>query len=1456
MRLTRHTNQLYKTLYTLLYIAMFSNLWFSMPAAARDIRLDGTRLSAKDGLSCNTVNDITQDREGFIWLATSNGISRYDGYQFINFTQLRENSRNKNNSSIAQLINDEKNGLIWGYSSNSILCCYDLEEAHFSEYFDDKAPTLLKNRFKSSQGFWLFSAEFGVRYLTYSKGKFHTIDYTVKNGKLAGDRQLQLAEDGKQNIWIASDKGLNMITPDHQSHLKLQRKHIITLTCDNNTIAVLTKDGEAYLYNSQGKLVKKSQLPSMVGFVGKSRASFFWQGEWYIFTQQETFAMNLKTGIFHKPEIQIANAMDKNPLKSYHFLYDKEGNAYLFSKKGKLYKKFHLLDNKTYINGRDKNFAATEDIQGKVYIVSYGNGLFVYDPKDDQLQHFSAFDKEPLIHSDFLLNVFIDRSGCLWLCMGDGVYCCRELRNLNTELVKLEPNDNREWSNYVRHISYIGNNKLAVSTRANKTYIYDTDAQKTSLSLQTYACVYCYSIDPQGKAWIGTKGDGIYIDGIRYSKYEKEHFLPSANFYDVVFDKMGRAWLATWGDGLLLTQQQANAKGNRSIKSFLTENGKEGQIHDLLMDKKQRLWICTNNGIVMVDTHIRNITEKSFVRFSEENGMLPISEVDCGLLAHDSTLWFASTKGVLKCKFDEKSQKLDVQQFDTTNGLTDNNTRSLVEDKYGNIWIGTEEGISLLNAKTNDIRSFQLGRDILSNNFTENCAVQLPDGRIVLGVPNGMFFITPNRNDNIPNPRMKVAITDLTINGISIYDEEHDNLLNKALSYTKEISLASDKNSLCIYFSNFDYPHIKNAMYQYYLEKLDKDWRPATSINHADFSDLNPGHYILHIRTRMGSNQWSEETTLDITIRQPWYNTWIAWTIYLLLIGGAIVIYYRSWRRNFELNQQVEMEKKMSNFRIEFFTHISHEFRTPLAIIQSSIEKIMSSDEASRINKRTLLTLSRGNKRMQRLINQLMEFRKANTGNMKLTLEHGDIVTFVRNIYNDIYTVAKQKDISMSFTPAMGKMQLAFDHQKVEAITYNLLSNAVKYTPDKGSIMVKLCCEEGFVKLTVEDNGPGIKPEREQDLFKPFMHGYVSKGGMGIGLYTAHEMALLHKGSLTYQRSKDLGGSLFTLTLPTDESIYAPTDFAEKSALESSSIEHLELENIVKEMTPQAINNITVMVIEDDPDMMEQIKSELSVYFKVVSFMNGKTGYENIKKVKPALLITDIMLPEMSGYEIVSNLKADPELQNIPVIMLTAFDDVNHMLKAYKNFVDDYMVKPCNFKLLIARALQFVSMEQKSKEQKDKEQKDKELKDEELKDKEQADKKTTTEISDNIQIKPVKEIKKTEPTILMSTLDKKFKDKLEAVVAQHISDNNFNVDRLAELLNLGRTTVYNRTKTIMGVSPNIYIQNERLRIAAKLLLEGEYTVSEISEKVGFSDATYFYKCFKNKYGIAPSKYGK
>ena len=378
------------------------------------------------------------------------------------------------------------------------------------------------------------------------------------------------------------------------------------------------------------------------------------------------------------------------------------------------------------------------------------------------------------------------------------------------------------------------------------------------------------------------------------------------------------------------------------------------------------------------------------------------------------------------------------------------------------------------------------------------------------------------------------------------------------------------------------------------MEGIDKSWRPMTSINHAECSDLNPGSYTLHIRTRIGSNQWSEETLLHITIRQPWYNTVWAWCIYLLIICGAGVLYYRSWRRIFELNQQIAFEKQMSDFRINFFTHISHEFRTPLAIIQSAVEKMMTKGEGY-ASKNNIYTLSRGTKRLQRLINQLMEFRKINTGNMKLNVEKGEIIGFVRSIYNDFYTIAKQKDVSMSFTPWTSRHEMLFDQEKVETIVYNLLSNAVKYTPDKGIISVRLYQENDIIFFSLEDNGPGIRAERESDLFKPFMHGYASKGGMGIGLYTAHQMAEIHKGSLTYQRSRELGGSRFCLALPDDAGKYQPEDIIEKKALDDHSIDKDEIEMIVKEMTPKAINNVTVMVIKDDPDKLKQIKSEQSI---------------------------------------------------------------------------------------------------------------------------------------------------------------------------------------------------------------------------------------------------------------------
>ena len=1414
----------------------------SQQLSAYEINLQSKYYSVKDGLVCNTISDITQDCDGYIWLATTNGFSRFDGYSFVNFTQLAIGDKTESASNISQLLNDKNNRLIWGFTPQQSIYCYDLSKGRFVDYTggNDNSSSFV-SKCLAHDGIWLYSGEFGARHIIYNKGQFSIKDYTAQNGLLAKGGDRKIFEDKKHNIWIASTTGLIRLTPDGKRQDLIKNQHVIVKTLSDQYFAALTEKGDAYLYNLDGKLLKRAHKPSVMPIMGKSRASMFWKGAWYIFSEGDTYAMDLKTGQFFKPDIQIYNAIDKNSLPSYTCFYDKQGNLYFFGANGWM-KKLHLMDDKALIDARDRNFSVAEDSFGRLFIASYGTGLYVYNPKTDELEHFSAHDKKPLIGTDFLLNIYIDRNNCVWLSSGYGLYCLTEIDGIHDEYIRMAENPKNDWANYIRHLNYVGNDKIVVSTKTNDTYLYDTKTQNISFLIHTDATIYAYKKDSKGHTWIGTKGAGFTVDGKKYN--QKEGNSPSDRIYDFAFDRLGRTWIATWENGLLLTQYE-NGKPLK-YKQFLTEDNKESQIHDLLLDNKGRLWASTNNGIVMVDTRKKNISSKDFIHYNSTTTHLPTNQIICGLEDKNGTLWFGTNCGVLKCRPNKDGKTLTFEQFSTAQGLINNTVRSIEEDKFGDIWVTTEEGVSRIDRKSLKMRSLLLGTQLSENAYTENCATRIPDGSIAFGSENGMVLIRPEHVKHKVIPPLKVTITNMTINGLSVYDKELEGVFDKALSYTKHITLPYNKNSLSISFSNFFYPEIGSTMYQYYLEGLDDTWRPMTSINHADFSDLQPGNYTLHLRTLNVNNQWSEETTLDITIRQPWYNTWLAWIIYLIIIGGIAFFMYREWRKNFDLHQQMRVNKQMAEFRIDFFTHISHEFRTPLAIIQSSIEKLIATADGN-ISKRTLLTLNRGSKRMQRLINQLMDFRKVNTGNIKLDVERGDIVSFIRNIYNDIYTVAKQKDISMSFTPSFNKFDLMFDFQKVETITYNLLSNAVKYTPDKGIINVKIFLKGNNLLFTVEDNGPGIKPEREKELFKPFMHGYVSKGGMGIGLYTAHEMAKLHKGSLTYQRSTNLGGSLFTLSLPIDEKIYTDNDLAEKSAVDTSTINHNEIDTIVKEMTPQAINDITVMVIEDDPDMMEQIKSELAVYFNVVGFMNGKTGYENVKKIKPALLISDIMLPEMSGYEIVSNLKSDPETQDIPVIMLTSFDDTNHILKAYKSFVDDYMVKPCNFKLLIARALQFVAADVKLKNKKSQEEKEPIV--EETKDEQTSD-------NGNVKIKPVKEVKTAEPTILMSTLDKKFKDKVESIVAQHIGDNNFNVDRLAELLNLGRTTVYNRTKSILGVSPNMYIQNERLRIAAELLLQGEHTVSEISDKVGFSDATYFYKCFKNKYGVAPSKYGR
>lgn len=1393
---------------------------------AADFLYDSKRISTLNGLTCNTVNDIIQDKDGFIWMGTSNGLCRYDGYSFVNFHKLSSISDKNTDSHVALLFKNDKAGVIWVYTSRHSLSCYDIKKSKFIDY-TGKGDEMREfhNRYQSSNGMWLYDDNFGARYISYVKDRFITKDFCIKNHNFPTNNIHTIREDNLHNTWFFTDNGVIAINKSGEIRSILKGHNIIANKVEKNRIYFMTSDNNVYIYDSNFKQIIHTYLSSAIGHINKVTSSIIWQGRWLIFTDSDTYSMNIENGVFSKPsDIQVIGGRERFPVNGYSFISDDKGYFWILPQKGKA-KKFKLIPDIKYANTRDGMYSVTNDKRGLLYIATYGNGLFIYNPQSGNMSHHTPNEPHPLIYSNFLLCISIDRSGCIWVSNETaGVAKISIVGSATANYIYPEYTHQNDWANYVRHIYKKSESEIIVSTKENKLYKYNPLNGDIKYIKDVESCIYTYFIDRAGHTWMGTRGGGLYIDGKKYSKKDSVYHIPVNDFYDISEDRYGRIWLATWDGGLLMTKYE---KGKPlTFKQYLNRSFNEGRIRDIEINRMGDMWLATNNGLYYVNTNARNISDKSFICYNTNNGVLSNNEIICLEYTKSGHLWIGALgSGALDCTFSRNHKHIKYTATTTLQGLVNNNVNSLIEDNNGDIWAGTEEGISRINTKNHNIKTYQFSNSLQGNVITEDCTLKLKDGRMLFGSYYGLAIITPEKELlRYSRQKYNVHITDLKINGESIYNElnsKNEDLID-ALNSNKQINLKHNENSITINFSNFNYKEIKTSLYQYYLEGLNNKWQKATSVNYINYNNLDPGYYKFHIRTMNDNNQWSDETTIGIKIMQPWYGTWLAWIIYIIIIGYTIYYIYVNGREKIRMHQKMQIDNQLTEFRLNFFTHITHEFRTPLAIIQGAVDKLNHPDGHTS-TRYALQTANRGTKRLLRLVNQLMEFRKVSTDNFKINIERADIISFIKDISQDFWPLSKQKDITLIFTPFAKEYQMLFDKHIIETIVYNLLSNAIKYTQSKGTVQLRVSkdAKSGNIIITCEDNGPGIKDYQLDKLFKPFMHGYVSQGGMGIGLYNAYNMAIAHKGLLTYKKVSPDRGSVFTFTFPDDENIYNPEDYNIEQSPENQYEEENNAEEIIHEMLPAAINDCNIAIIEDDPDMMEQIKTELSVYFKVSGYMNGQDGYEKVIQDKPALIICDVMLPDMDGYSICHKIKGNEETSNIPIIMLTALDDEDHQIKGYKAGADDYMVKPCNFKILIARSIQLIEWSRKNKD--------------------------------------TKEVRQDEPvqqSILTNQSDKVFNDKVKNLISEHISDPNFTIDQLASMLYMGRTKFYGKMKAITGMSPNKYLSNERMRIAAELLIEGEYTVSEISYKVGIQDASYFNKCFKAKYGIVPSKYGK
>lgn len=1428
---------------------------FSPSIKAEELSFVAHKFTVADGLPSNNIRELVQDGDGYIWLGTTGGLCRFDGYQFVTFNTFNNPSEGNNTLHVGQVKYSDKGSSIWISTSSLLTACYQTKTGQFVDYTGFGGQyNLYSKRLETKNAILLYDTTNGVRRITYTDGKYSATDYNKSNG-LPNNHVIKALESSRGYTWAITERGFSIIDPRGIAKIRDDKTTFKGAETWGDYV-MLIAGNEVLKYNATGSNMTRHTLPAPMGGFNTVTSTIATNGKLFIFTQENIIIFDIRTSTFSiSQECDVKGGRIQKTTANYTLVANKGTTLWIIDNEANI-QKLNIVNEIHVGTEKSRIYTAAEDKDGLLYIATYGNGLFIYNPKTQEILEHYTTQKDGFFNNDYLQDILIDREGNIWVSSETaGLSCMSRDDSAESYYRMLTHGDIGEWSNNIRSVTYAEKeNNIWLSTKDNKLYNYDLTTGEISLVKVLNAPVFTTLRDCKGQMWIGTRGTGLFVDGEQYTENDGINLI-SNDIYKILEDKNERIWLATWQGGLHMTSNKAGELPY--FTNFLVNSYNEKRQHDLCFGDNGDLWIATNNGLYVVNTNKKSITSKDFTNYNTQNGSLPTNEVVCLYFDHEShTLWAGTTGcGVIQIQIDTNRKIKSIKTIDCSAGLANNIVKAIIKDKNGLIWVSTEEDLSRIEPKTGSVRTIHIGQSLQSNIFAENAALLTADGRIIFGTGYGLAIVRPKPERSLSMKNVNVCITELRINGTSVYNSPDMDDKQRAYASEGAIELTHKQNSITIFFSNFLFSQAGTSTYQYMLEGYDDDWRTATSVNYAEYTNVSPGEYTFKVRTMVDS-KWIEGKPFVIKINQPLYNTWWAWLLYLIItaVGGWYL--YKLLKKNFKLQHEISLNKELSEFRLNFFTHVTHEFRTPLAIISNSMDTLAQANTPQTTQKAAIKSAKRGTNRMLRLVNELMEFRKLSVGGARLAVEKGDIIGFVRNIYQDLWTITKRKEIGMTFTPFAKEYQLTFDHAKIETIVFNIVSNAVKYTPQKGQIAIKLFLneQEENIAIVVEDSGKGISKEQEKELFHPFMHGLVSQGGMGIGLYSAKEMVKLHHGDITYLKSAELGGAQFTITIPTNEDIYTADDYIQDLAIHTESDgDNSVVEEVILNMHTESLNDLNLAIIEDDTDMLEQISSVMSQYFHVTTYMNGEDAINGIMETKPDVIISDVMLPDTNGYDIVKKLRSETAFINTPIIMLTALDDERHQMKGYEAGADDYVTKPCNFRVLLARIVQLYTWAHKREQQAIASAT--EAANNAAMPMVDAQDNNATENSD--MVASANTTASTTPKqITISPLDKKFKETLEYVVAQHISDHDFTVDRLAALMQMGHTKFYGRMKDVMGVSPNKYLMNEKMRIAAELILEGKYSIAEVSFKVGFMDQSYFNKCFKQYFGCVPSKYGK
>lgn len=1437
----------------LLFTFYSLSVLFSHKAEAIESKPTIDKISSLNGLTHNTIRDMLQDKTGFMWFGSLNGLNRFDGVSIRSWNPDPKNPNSLSGGKIKKLHEDSR-GYIWIRTYSDQMHCYNPQIEDFIALFNNKNDNSKKfNQLfeDKNKNIWLSGNMNGCVRIEIDKNNVQSLhfDEQTKPVSLPSNSINQIFDDNENTIWILTNKGIALYKNNKLEILEKSNRGYLSGYVKSNKVYLITIQGELRVFDVK---TKKVTYQTQIISNDKCLQAVYVNGSIYVSTKKgNSFIINTNN-LQVKSLNQIFNDLTPGEL---HFLVNKESDVLMYNSTGNVWihhnktgsnvhlslippSIMHLIDEERYQFATDK--------QGNIWISTYGNGLFSYNFYNSQLTHYSYSNAESGLSSDYLLSLTIDKNENIWVGTENTGVNKLTFTNRNVKLIYPNIQQNQHNSNVVRAFLEDSKGNFWVSTRTGNLYIYDRNFTEPKIVYENKYSVYNMMEDKAGDIWLSTKKDGLIqlkngkLSGaIQHLNNSNPGSLSYNSVFSSIQDKKGRIWAATFGGGLSV---KLAADGLNNFKTFFNSDEWVKFTRYLLLDSKGYIWMGSSYGVYKFnpDSLLNNPKAFKYYSFSTNNPE-GLSNPEVRYIYEDSKgeIWLATSGGgVNKYLGETPDGNGRFKAYTNKTKMANDNITAMLEDKKGNIWISSESGLHKLTAESGTFQTYRFTNDLASNIFSETAALKCRDGRMLWGSLNGFYVFNPEDILLAEKKQNKVIIT-----GFKIFDSpariaSTNAPLKKTITLSEKITLKSSDNVFHIEFSDLNFNNSLENQYMFMLENYEKRWNTATSSNSATYRNVPYGTYTFLVKKMNTENDNnSQVTSLIIEIKPPFWLSVPAIIIYILLISAGIFFAYRLIKKINDLNNAVTVERQLTNYKLRFFTNISHEFRTPLTLIKGGIDTL--ADLRSKMSEplqHLIDDLNKNTAHLMRLIDQLLEFRKLQNDKLKLNLRITNLEEFLTDIYESFRNVAIKMNIDYQLQLSPDLPDIYVDRNKVDKIIFNLLSNAFKFTRRGGKItlMVEIDEPSQTVHISVADNGIGIPKEKQSMLFSRFMQANFSEKGTGIGLSLVKEFSTLHKGNVFYNENIN-GGSVFTLALPIDNESYNPEDFlTEEIQIQNDDVKTtVNISEFFNESDDNSLLNLLpiapvngkkykILIIDDNDDIRNFLVEKLSPYFEIQTAADGDSGLKLCKDSDPNLIICDVMMPGMNGFELTKSLKDNFETCHIPVILLTAYVADEHHSEGIEAGAEAYISKPFSMKHLM---LQINKLLEKTE-------------------------KIHQHYASNQSVNIVKEENKLD----IPDRDSAFLKMVEDILEQHLSDPEFTVDDFAAMAKTGRTLFFKKVKFLTGYSPNELIRVRRMTKAAELLKTYRYNVSEVSYMVGINDPFYFSKCFKAQFGCSPSHY--